>query len=208
MGQNAACRRFLYGAALAVLLWGLSWFGLRFLVSHASGSLPEQLEADIVVPLARGSDRTSYANLLVSQNVARHLGSSLVDPRCVREHGPHAACGTGVRNTIDEAIVLYRLFKEERFTRSIIVTSPDHLARATAVFAVIFAGSGIEVHVVASSQAGSSSERITQEAKSYLPSIGAAVLARFLPAVYEWSLRELLGLEQDGNSPSPALLSP
>ena len=72
-----------------------------------------------------------------------------------------------MQNTIDEATVLCRLFKEERFTHAIVVTSRDHLARATAVFPIIFAGTGTEVHVVASSPAGPPSDRITQEAKSY-----------------------------------------
>lgn len=172
-----------------MLMFVLSWLGLRYIVSHATGSLEQHLVADIVVPLAQSPDRMAYANMLVRQRRAAHVGSTLVDTRCLQRHGSNQACATGVRNTIDEAIHLRRQFGEEGIMRAIVVTSPDHLARAAAVFSIIFAGTGIHVQVVGTPGAGPSQEHVTHEVKSYLPSLAAAVMARFVPAAYEWSVR-------------------
>ncbi|MBD0316765.1 MAG: hypothetical protein ICV75_08745 [Nitrospiraceae bacterium] len=145
----------------------------------------------MAVPLAQSQDRTLYAATLVRQGLARHLGSTLVDTRCLWARGHQSACATGVRNTVDEALVLRRVAEEERFSRVIVVTSADHLARAASVFFVIFVGTGVHVHVVAPSEACPSFEGVTHELTSYVPSVVAAVLARFVPAAYEWSLRRL-----------------
>jgi len=193
---HAGCRpspviRALYGAGVATLTVALAWFGLAHLVSHATGSGPDHLAADIIVPLAGSADRNAYAHTLWSRRIAPAVGSTLVDMRCLHRLGPDPACATGVRNTVDEAIVLRRLFEEERVTRAIIVTSRYHLARTTAIFAIMFAGTGIEVHIVATPEGSAAPHALTKEVKSYLPSLGAAVLARVFPPAYEWSMRSL-----------------
>jgi len=174
--------------ALTVASW---WLGLRYVVAHTTGSRPDHLVADIIVPLAGSSERDAYAHTLWSRRIAPALGSTLFDTECLRRRGFDSACATGVRNTVDEAVVLRRLFQEARVARAIVVTSPYHLARATAIFAVMFVGTGIDVHVVATPHASAASHALAKEVKSYLPSLGAAVLARLFPPAYEWSMRSL-----------------
>jgi DUF218 domain-containing protein len=181
--------RIVYWAGLVSLVAVLSWFCLAYIVTHAKGSLPERVAADVIVPLAGSPDRSAYAKTLRRRQAAPNIVSTLVDPRCLRTRGPDPACATRVRNTIDEAIVLRRIFEEERFTRVIVVTSRYHLARAAAVFAIIFAGSGTDVHFIASPEAHLTREQVTREVMKYLPSLAAAVLVRFVPALYEWSVR-------------------
>jgi uncharacterized SAM-binding protein YcdF (DUF218 family) len=181
----------LYAAGVAALVAALGWVGLRTLVAHATGSRPDHLDADIIVPLAGSADRIEYAHTLWSRRVAPALGSTLVDRRCLHRLGPDPRCATGVRNTVDEALVLRRFFEEERVTRAIIVTSRYHLARTRAIFSVIFAGTGIDVHFVATPDSSAVSHAVTKEVRSYLPSLGAAVVARMSPPAYEWSMRSL-----------------
>lgn len=187
--QRSRAIRIVYVAGLAFLVAVLSWFGLAYIVTHAEGSIPEHVPVDVIVPLAGSPDRPAYANTLLRRQTAPNIMSTLVDPRCLRTRGPDPACATRVRNTIDEAIVLRRVIEEERFTRVIVVTSRYHLARATAIFDIIFAGSGIDVHFVASPEAHLTGEQVSREVTKYLPSLAAAVLARFVPALYEWSSR-------------------
>jgi uncharacterized SAM-binding protein YcdF (DUF218 family) len=204
MQEQSSSMRRLYGTGLAMLLFVVLWWGLRYLVSHATGSIEPHLAADIVVPLAQSAERTAYAQMLVRQSRATHVGSTLVDTHCLRVHGASPSCATGVRNTIDEAIHLRHQFEEDGVTRAIVVTSFHHLARAAAVFAIIFAGTGIHVQVVAAPGDDPSQEHVTHEVKSYLPSLAAAVLARFAPTAYEWSLRSFRGsgLQQGAYRPS------
>lgn len=187
--QRSGSIRIVYWGGLVFLVAVLSWFGLAYIVTHGEGSLSENDHADVIVPLAGSPDRSAYAKTLRRRQTAPNIVSTLVDPRCLRTLGPDPACATRVRNTIDEAIVLRRILDEERFTRVIVVTSRYHLARAAAVFAIIFAGSGTDVHFVASPEAQLTQEQVSREATKYLPSLAMAVLARFIPALYEWSLR-------------------
>lgn len=189
--QRSGSIRIVYVAGLVFLVASLSWFGLEYTVTHAEGSLPEHAAADVIAALAGSPDRMTYAQSLVKQGIAPDIMSTLVDPICLRERerGPRPACATRVRNTIDEAVVLRRIFDHEGFARAIVVTSDSHLARATAIFDIIFAGSGIDVHFVASPEAHLTREHVNKEVTSYLPSLAAAVLARFVPALYEWSSR-------------------
>lgn len=178
----------MYGAGLVGLILALSLMGLRYSACYAGASLPEHVVADMAVPLAQSQDRTLYAATLVRQGLAHHLGSTLVDRRCLQARGPQSACATGVRNTVDEALVLRRVVEEERFRRVIVVTSADHLARAASVFFIIFAGTGVNIHVVAPSEACPSLDSLAHELLSYVPSVVAAGLARVLPPAYEWSV--------------------
>lgn len=182
----------LCGLALAALGAALTWHGLWYLVAHASGARPDHLAADIIVPLAGSPERIAYAAALQERGIGSNLGSTLVDIRCRRVRGDGERCATGVRNTVDEAILLRRLFEEEHIATAIVVTSPSHLARATAVFSVMFAGTGIDVRFVGTPDAGMSNELVAREAKSYLPSLGAAVLARVSLSAYEWGMQVVL----------------
>lgn len=178
-----------YWTGLFFLVAALSWSGLAYIITHAEGVLSERVAADVIVPLAGAPDRAAYARTLLRRQTAPNIASTLVDTRCLRTHGPNPVCATRVRNTIDEAIVLRRIFEEERFTSAIVVTSRYHLARAAAVFTIIFAGSGIDVHFVATPEAHLIRAQVSREVKTYLPSLAGAVLARFVPSMYEWTVR-------------------
>ena len=179
-----------YGIGLAGAGGLLSWLWLMWLVAHAEGVPPTEVgKADVVVALAGSPDRTVYAQALVVQGFAPDSMSTLLDPFCLRAQGSRSACATNVRNTIDEAVVLRRIFARERFTKVIVVTSRYHLARARVVFDTIFAGGETAVHVVSPPGDRISGSRIRREALSYLPSLFGAVMARTVPAVYEWLVR-------------------
>jgi hypothetical protein len=57
------------------------------------------------------------------------------------------------------------------------------------VFDIIFAGGDTTVHVVSPSGERISGPRMRREALSYLPSLFGAVMARMVPAFYEWLVR-------------------
>jgi hypothetical protein len=180
--------RIVYVAGFVFLVASLSWFGLEYIVTHAEGSRQGHVAANVIAALAGNPARMTYAHFLVKQGIAPDIMSTLVDPICLREGGPRPACATRVRNTIDEAVVLRRIFDHEGFTRAIVVTSDYHLARATAIFDIIFVGSGIELHFVASPEAQLTQKQVSREVSKYLPSLAGAVLVRFVPALYSWSL--------------------
>ncbi len=179
---------YLTGAVVSAGL--MAWIGSAWLVARAQGAHPIDLgKAEMVVTLAGSPDRAAYAEVLVEAGVAPETMSTLVDPYCLRRHSLRAICRTSVRNTIDEAVALRRIFAREGVTTVIVVTSRYHLARARAVFAIVFAGSGMMVQLVARPGEPLSSDRIRREALSYLPSLVAAVLARSVPVLYEWLVR-------------------
>ena len=149
-----------YGVGLAGAGGVLSWLCLIWLVAHAEGVPPAEVgKVDVVVALAGSPDRTVYAQTLVAQGLAPDRMSTLLDPFCLRAQGSRSACATAVRNTIDEAVALRRIFARERFTKVIVVTSRYHLARARVVFDTIFAGGDTAVHVAGAQSAGLSGSR-------------------------------------------------
>ena len=184
--QHSGSIRIVYLVSLVFLVTVLSWLGLVYVVTHDAGSLSEHILAEVIVPLAGDPDRSAYAKTLLQRRAAPNIVSTLVDPRCFRALGPDPACATRVRNTIDEAIVLRRILEEEHFTRVIVVTSRYHLARATAVFTIIFAGSGTDVRFVAIPESHLTLKQVNKEVRSYLPSLAVAVLARYVPVLSEW----------------------
>ncbi len=175
-----------YVAGAAAAVAGVAWIGLTYVVTHAEGALPDEVKADVIVPLAGLRERSVYANALLERGLAANLGSTLVDVRCLQGEARNVRCATGVRNTIDEALLLRRIFEEDKVTHAIVVTSSYHLARATAVFSVIFAGTGINVRLAAPPATRLPAGSVSREVKSYLPTLGAAVLARLIPPAYEW----------------------
>jgi uncharacterized SAM-binding protein YcdF (DUF218 family) len=176
----------LHWAGAVAVMAAVAWAGLTYVVTHAEGELPDEVRADVIVPLAGLRERSVYANALLERGVAANLGSTLVDVRCLQGQARNVRCATGVRNTIDEALLLRRIFEEDKVSRAIVVTSSYHLARATAVFSVIFAGTGISVRLAAPPETPLSADSVSREVKSYLPTLGAAVLARLIPPAYEW----------------------
>lgn len=197
---HSLVRGLAYCISILSLILALLWWGLMQVILHPDRQFPQHfLPADVVVPLAGSPDRMAYATSLVEQGIAPGIMSTLVDPLCLREQGPGPSCATHVRNTIDEAVTLRRIFDREGFTRVIVVTSSYHLARAATVFAVVFAGSNTTIHFLAPPETDTRSSLVNREVASYLPSLVAAFTARFVPALYEWTVQRR-AIRQDSRS--------
>ncbi len=184
--------------ALATLLLAfvglLGIYGLNWLVFHpklVTVFLQDPLfgrpqSADVIVVLAQDVERIRYAELLVERGFAPRTLSTLVDTACLRQRAVQALCATDVRNTVDEALTMRRILARERVGRVMIVTSRDHVVRAASIFTLVFFSTGIEMHVVATPFGDSPSVPSVREMKSFLPSLGGAVLGRFSPELYRW----------------------
>lgn len=157
--------------------------------------------ADVIVVLAQDVERTRYAEWLVERGFAPRILSTLVDTACLHQRVVQEFCATNVRNTVDEALAMRRILIREEASRVLIVTSRDHVVRAAAIFTFVFFGTGIDMHVVATPFGDSPSKPSVREIKSFLPSLGGAVLGRFSPELYEWLMRYLRTLHAvHGNS--------
>lgn len=170
----------LLAAASAILLAGL-------LLRHPAGAMPRP--SDVIVALAGSPEREPYARALLERGVAPRLVSTTVDPACVRAGKPPRACPSGVRNTVDEALLMRRALLAEGVKRVMVVTSGYHRLRAAAVFEIAFFGSGVRVQVVTPPGAASGRTHLAEEAWSFVPSIAAAVVGRLSPQLYEWVVR-------------------
>jgi uncharacterized SAM-binding protein YcdF (DUF218 family) len=149
----------------------------------------EPARADVIVVLAGEPERAAYAAFLARQGAAARVVSTLLDPRCLEVDRTSPACRTGVRNTVDEAHLMRCVLLQQRAQDIIIVTSRHHAARAAAVFAVVFAGSGVRWRVVAPRRAGTVMEELSlMEMVKVPPSLGRALVARLAPKLYEWAL--------------------
>lgn len=172
-------------ALMAAVSWG-GWGYSKGLV-EASGlgeAVADRLEAVIV--LAGAEHRWAFAERMVQQGHAPRILSTLVLPHCVSVGADESACRTGVRNTVDEALVMRRVLKGEHIRRAAVVTSDFHLLRAGAVFSLVFAGSGIHLDMVPASQESRSRfAQLAREMGMLGPSMGGALLGRFLPSLYE-----------------------
>lgn len=173
-------------------LYGMNWliFHPEFVTVFHPHPLFDRLQpADAIVALAKDVERDRYAALLAEQGLAPRILSTLVDATCLRERGVRELCATGVRNTVDEALMMRRILARERMDRVMIVTSRDHVMRAAAIFALVFLGTGLEANVVATPLSASPRVPSVREIWSFLPSLGGAVLGRFVPELYEWFLQ-------------------
>ena len=187
---HSLARGLAYWVSIVSLILVLLWCGLMQVILHPDRPFPQHfLPADVVVPLAGSPDRMAYATALVEQGIAPGIISTLVDPFCFGTQGPGPGCATHVRNTIDEAVALRRIFDREGFTRVIVVTSSYHLARAGAVFAIVFAGSDTAIRFLAPPETESRISLVNREVASYLPSLVAAFIARSIPELYEWTVQ-------------------
>jgi len=170
----------LLGGLLAVL-----WTAL--LLQDRPGAEPRP--SDVIVVLADAPERALYARTLLGRGVAPRLLSTLVDPQCVHTGRAPEACPSGVRNTVDEALLARRALLPEGLRRVTVVTSGHHSLRASLVFKIVFAGSGTEVRVVAPPGSLASDPEIAHELWSLVPSAGGAVIGRLSPSLYEWLVR-------------------
>jgi uncharacterized SAM-binding protein YcdF (DUF218 family) len=164
----------------------------------------QQRRSDVIVPLAGASDRAAYAAVLVEQGIGERLISTLVHPGCRRAGGDPGTCRTGVRNTVDEALLMRQVLKEEQVQRATIVTSPDHVLRAGAIFRIVFAGSDIQLTFASSPSQGSASPAIRlHELAKLFPSIAAALVGRLAPGLYRTLMeyRYRSGLFPSGQHP-------
>jgi uncharacterized SAM-binding protein YcdF (DUF218 family) len=87
-----------------------------------------------------------------------------------------------------------RVLEREHIHSTTIVTSEYHALRTAAIFAVVFAGSGIDFAVVGAPASDASQSRfLLRELVKLGPSIAGAIVARLSPPLYEslLSLREL-----------------
>ncbi|MER3422318.1 MAG: hypothetical protein C4293_02885 [Nitrospiraceae bacterium] len=174
---------FLAGLASAWAVMTLTSFHLN---PHRANTADSR-RSDVIVVLAGDSERTLYAASLAEQGAAARTLSTLLDPGCLQAGRSTEECGTGVRNTVDEALVMRRILSQEQVRRVAVVTSRYHVARAASVFGILFAGSGIQLDVVAPPLTKPLSEELrVQELVKFVPSIMAATLARFTPALYQW----------------------
>jgi len=142
--------------------------------------------SDVIVALAGAPDRGPYAASLVARGFAPVMYSSLVNPACIRAGQSPRRCPSGVRNTVDEALLMCRALPQAGVRRATIVTSQFHLRRTAAVFQIACLGNGMEVEVVAPPESSSSEILLSRERQKLLPSIGAAVLGKLSPGFYLW----------------------
>lgn len=175
-----------------VVLYGLNW-----LIFHPGIVTVFSLEppfdtpqpADVIVVLAGKPERARYAALLIEKQLAPRLLSTLVDPDCLSKSGVRELCATGVRNTVDEALTMRRVLARKRVDRVMVVTSRSHAVRTAAVFTLVFAGTGMEVRVVATPLDAPPGAPSVREILSFFPSLGGAALGRLSPALYEWIMQ-------------------
>lgn len=175
--------------AITATFWGVA----ILTASHRSPidlRLYDVAQAEAVVPLAGEDGRWAFGRLLIERGYAPRLISTLLNPGCLQQGHPTEACHTGVRNTVDEAITMRRILEQEHLHRVAIVTSDYHALRSGAVFAIVFAGSGIDVHVMPAT--GLPAPRLSQlwhELVTLGPSVVGAVVARCAPDLYEFLMR-------------------
>ena len=178
---------------LSVLcLYGTSWLILHpdlatALLQNPMPGIPQP--ADVIVVLAGDDERASYATSLIEKGLAPRMLSTLVDPACIHAGQSSGACSTGVRNTVDEALMMRRILDRERVERVMVVTSRTHAVRAAAIFSVVFLGSGIDLNVVTTPNVSYRETQAIRELLSFFPSLGCAVLGRVSPELYEWIMQ-------------------
>lgn len=176
--------------AVTVFFWAVAMFSSLHR-SPSDSRLYEIAQADAIVVLAGDDNRLKFSQLLIERGYAPRLISTLFDPGCIQQGHPLEACRTGVRNTVDEAVAMRRILEQEHLHRVTIVTSDYHALRSGAVFAVVFAGSNIDVHVMPT--AGSTTPHLSQlwhELVRIGPSVLGALFARYAPGTYDFLMQQ------------------
>ena len=177
---------------IAVFCWGTKTMFPSQLSERNTTPMPMR-QVDAMIVLAGAQERWTYAQALFSQGHALQLLSTHYDPICLRVGQLLEGCPTGVRNTVDEAVTMRRVLEREHIRSTTIVTSEYHALRTAAIFAVVFAGSGIDFSVVGAPASDASQSRfLLRELVKLGPSIAGAIVARYSPPLYEslLSLRE------------------
>jgi uncharacterized SAM-binding protein YcdF (DUF218 family) len=175
--------RLLLALLLSAAIAGIVCFMVLVRRAGAGATLPS--EADVIVVLHGSPERERFAEELVRRGVAPRILSTLVDPDCVRAGNPPQSCPSRVRNTVDEALLMRRALPSQGIRRLVVVTSNFHRLRAAAVFKLAFAGSGIDVRVVAPPGPSPRWSSVSHELWSFVPSAAAAIVGRFSPSIYE-----------------------
>ena len=151
-------------------------------------SRPERTDALVV--LAGDAEREAYAVWLLEQGVASLALSTGVDPHCLRAGESRETCRTGIRNTIDEALVMRRILMAGPTRHATVVTSRYHLLRAAVVFEIAFAGSGVELEFIGPPDSKGPSVRVMKtEWLKLVPSVGAVIIGRVAPKLYDRLMR-------------------
>ena len=176
-GVPAWWRRALWVVASLGLLGLGVWAGLAT-VGGRDEPAPEA-----IVALAGPNDRIRSARSLVERGIAPRLMTTLVDPGCIRRGGSPASCRSGVRSTVDEALLMRRVLRDERIRRVVVVTSGYHRFRAALIFGIVFFGSETRVRVVGTPEAGTRA-LIAREVLKMLPSGVGALVGRVSPGLY------------------------
>ena len=173
-------------------LYGMNWliYHPEFVTMFRPHPLFERPQpADVIVSLAGRAERVRYAESLVERRLAPRILSTLVDTACLREREVRELCATGVRNTVDEALIMRRVLTRERVARVMVVTSRSHVVRTAAIFTFVFFGTGIDVNVVATPLGAYPGVPSGREILKFFPSVGGAVLGRFAPELYGWIMQ-------------------
>ena len=145
---------------------------------------------DVLVVLAGHAERDAYAAWLVKHGFSSRVLSTRVDPHCLRGGESRETCLTGIRNTIDEALVMRRILMAGQTQHATVVTSRYHLLRAAAVFRIGFAGSGIDLDFIDPPESEQPPARVIMTEWLKLgPSIGAVIIGRMAPNLYELLMR-------------------
>ena len=175
-----------------VVLYGMNWLIFHpgiVTVFYPDPPFDTPQPADVIVVLAEKPERARYAALLAEKRLAPRILTTLVDPDCLSKIVVSELCATGVRNTVDEALTMRLVLARESVDRVMVVTSRSHVVRAAAIFTLVFAGTGMEVQVVATPLGALPGAPSVGEVLSFFPSLGGAVLGKFDPELYGWIMR-------------------
>jgi uncharacterized SAM-binding protein YcdF (DUF218 family) len=173
-------------------LYGLNWLIFHpgiVTVFYLNPLFETPQPADVIIALAGRSERAEYATLLVERRLAPRILTTVVDPDCLSKGSARELCATGVRNTVDEALTMRLILARERVDRVMVVTSRSHVVRTAAIFTLVFAGTGMDVNVVATPLGAQPGAPSVREVLSFFPSLGGAVLGRLNPELYGWIMQ-------------------
>jgi len=175
-----------------VVLYGLNWLIFHpgiVTVFYPDPPFDTPQPADVIVVLAGKPERARYAALLAEKRLAPRILTTMVDADCLSKSGVRELCATGVRNTVDEALMMRLVLARERVDRVMVVTSRSHVVRTAAIFTLVFAGTGMDVNVVATPLGAPPRAPSVREVLSFFPSLGGAVLGRLNPELYGWIMQ-------------------
>ena len=82
-----------------------------------------------------------------------------------------------------------RVLAQEGVNRVMIVTSRDHVVRTAAIFAIVFFETGMDINVMATPRSAYPEVPSSRELLKFFPSVGSAVLGRFVPELYGWIMQ-------------------